>query len=264
MKTTREPVSTSVGTPGIDAAAGGGAAAVASYRGFGRQAELASGGIDIEHGPTPTSPGPFADPDPFRSTPASVAPRSNPSSADGHVRLSSDLGHSTASHQTSYRTPHTPVSTAHAATLPFSVALPAPGVPIMKPMQPVMPESHPPSWAGSPISSPPMARNPLPPLQVPQARPDPQLFTSRHRTNPVNPFDDANSISRSFDSTGQSSFLSSGASVYSDDMTDTATDDGIPRPANRRDRELHASDLFVRRSEDERNSRAMSGTGFAL
>lgn len=279
--------------------------------GFGRQAGLSR--QEQQQSP-PTSP--FADPDPFRSTPSTtVVAQSNPSSS------STDSNHGMVSVASGQKERETP-SPIHAATLPFGIPMPAPGVPIMKPMKATMVESldssHsppplPPSISysspqrvQSPRSPPAVApkdmirltgqresdrrtstsaprQPPLRPLRLPEdslpnANPNvpSSLFASRHRTNTVNPFDDSNSIAstalvsptytpthglmgRSIDSTNKSSFISSGASVYSADetATDAGTDDGIPT-INRRDRELHASDLYVPRAGDQRNSRALS------
>lgn len=269
-KATREPVFSIVGLPGSGAAGAATRAVASGQIGFGnRHSDLISTDTDLERGvpqteTSPISPAFNTDPDPFRSTPVQIVSRTAPSSTDGHGRASSDLSHS---------------GTSHAATLPFSVALPRAGVPIMRPMQPVIPDVHPPppSWL-TPVDIPPMARAPLPPIpslislpetqtqpqrQLPRSEAEPFMSAYDHRTYAANqnPFSDTHSVSRSFDSTGKSSFLSSGVSVYSDDDSESGTVDGIPRPADHdywRTKQVHTSDLFVHQSEEERNSRALS------
>lgn len=328
----REPVFSLVGTPVASAgpsstsdhsaathAGTAGAPPVTGLGlGFGRQAELARQEQERSI-PSRASASPFADPDPFRSTPpATVIAHSNAPSTDSNHQF---VSVSRATGLTEGSTTTAAPSPIHAATLPFSVAMPAPGVPIMKPMKATTVDPPPMRYLPPPrsLSSPPESQGAQPPQSLPLVSKDmadftnrmdanrtptaegrqiptaPEaanpnaaslLFASRHRTNTINPFDDNNSIDmntpipspnpvhtpthgqmgRSFDSTNQSSFLSSGESIYSaDETTDAGTDDGIPT-TNRvgRHRELHASDLYVPRVGDQRTSRAMSSVSTFL
>lgn len=321
-KISHEPVFSIVGTPAVSAgpsstsdhsatghvATASAPPAVGPGLGFGRQAELAR--QEQERSSSRDSTSPFTDPDPFRSTPpATVIANSNAPSTDSNHQFVS-VPRATGLTEGSAAVP----SPIHAATLPFSVAMPAPGVPIMKPMKMTTVDPPPARYLPPPrsLSSPPESQSAQSPNSIPLVPKDmaslinrsdanrtptarsylptapeastnnntSSLFASRHRTNTINPFDDANSIDidtpipspnpvhtpthgqmgRSFDSTNQSSFLSSGESIYSaDETTDAGTDDGIPT-TNRvgRHRELHASDLYVPRVGDQRTSRAMS------
>ena len=228
--------------------------------GFGRQARL----HEQEQEQRTTSPSPFADPDPFRSTPhASHSLYSNPPSEESHE--------SVYALTTDHAIPQVSVgSLRHAANPPSSFsATPSAYVPLMKSMQFAITEA-PPLPAARP--SPPATMSAVHAMSLPALKPSAMtfpekaafqqasdaLFNSRHRTLRNNPFDDSNSRVRSFHS-AQLSFASSGPSVYSDDdaVTDNGTDDGVPT-INRREPELHASDLYLPRTGNLRTSRAIS------
>lgn len=235
--------------------------------GFGRQAERARLYEQEERTPSRSS-SPFDDPDPFRSTPpTSLVIHSNSPSAASHETvhaLTTDhMGTPQVSMVPMQRVNVSPSETANASTPPSNFAPPAPGISPMRPMTPTLPEpSRVPRLAPMPAPT----RAMLPPAAKPTATPSPDkvaqasnaLFNSRHRTRAINPFGDSHSTNRSFDSTARSSFISSTASMYSvDDTTTETTDDGVPT-VNRRERELHASDLYLTRTRDQRTSRAVS------
>jgi hypothetical protein len=148
-----------------------------------------------------------------------------------------------------------PSNTVKIATPPSRVA-PSAGAPPMKPAkitiaEPLCPQ--PPVAPARPLQ-PPVAKtaatSALANMALKRARN--ASFNSRHHSPAISPSGDSNSPARP-------SLASSTPSMYSVDDTATspATDDGVPT-TNRRERELHASDLYLARTDDLRTSRAAS------
>jgi len=226
--------------------------------GSGRQAELAR---QDEQGQealqTPSSP--FADPDPFRSSPPTYGGSQSGDSHETIYALTTDHAMLQASMNAVQHAANAyPSNPVNIATPPSRIA-PSAGAPPMKPTKITIAE---------PLRPPPPVAMPAParPLQPPVAKTAATLspantalqrarnafFNSRHHTQAINPFGDSNSPARS-------SLASSAPSVYSVDDTATSlvTDDGVPT-MNRRERQLHASDLYLARTSDLRTSRAAS------